>query len=61
MSAGTGLTDTWADANMGGAAFTLSADDTTEALKITFTPPTLAGSTTVCKAVCTVQLNELGF
>lgn len=61
MTAVMGLADTWADANMGGAAFTLSADDTTEALKITFTPPTLAGSTTVCKAVCTVQLNELGF
>lgn len=61
MTAGTGLTDTWADTNMAGAAFTLSADNTTEALKITFTPPTLAGSTTVCKAVCTIQVNELGF
>lgn len=61
MSAGTGVIDTWSDTNMGGAAFTLSADDTTEALKITFTPPTLGGTTTVCNAVCTVQLNEVGF
>lgn len=51
----------WTDANMGGAGFTISADDTTEALKITFTPPTLGGTTTVCNAVCTVQLNEVGF
>lgn len=61
MTAATGLTDTWTDTNMAGAAFTLTADNTTEALKITFTPPTLAGSTTVCKAVCTVNVNELGF
>ena len=61
MTAATGLTDTWTDTNMAGAAFTLTADNTTEALKITFTPPTLAGSTTVCKAVCTVNINELGF
>lgn len=51
----------WIDTNMTGATFTISADDTTEALKITFTPPTLGGTTTVCNAVCTVQLNEVGF
>ena len=51
----------WSDTNMGGSTFILSADDTTEALKITFTPPTLAGSTTVCRAVCTVNINEVAY
>jgi len=51
----------WQDTNMGGSAFTITADNTTEALKITFTPPTLAGTTTVCRAVCTVNVNTVAF
>lgn len=51
----------WSDASMGGSTFNISADDTTEALKITFVPPTLAGSTTVCRAVCTVDVNEVAY
>lgn len=53
--------EAWQDTNMGGSAFTITADNTTEALKITFTPPTLAGTTTVCRAVCTVNVNTLAF
>lgn len=51
----------WQDVSMGGSTFNLSADDTTEALKITFVPPTNAGSTTVCRAVCTVEINEAAY
>lgn len=45
--------------NMGGSDVTITADDTNEALKITFTPATTAGSTTVTKVSAVVHLTEI--
>lgn len=49
------------DTGMSGAVVTITADDTTEALKVTFTPPTSAGSTTQTHVVATIYLTELAF
>lgn len=59
---GSGLVlEAWSDATMADALFTVTADNTNEALKITFTPPSAAGTTTVCRAVCTVRVTEVGY
>lgn len=47
--------------NMADAVVDITADDTNEALKIEFTPPTTAGSTTVIRVVATVYLTEVGY
>jgi len=47
--------------NMATAVVDITADDTNEALKIEFTPPTTAGSTTVIRVVATVYLTEVGY
>jgi hypothetical protein len=50
------------DASMTGATFTVDADDSNaEAMRIRFTPPTGASSTTVTRAHCVVRLSEIGF
>lgn len=49
-----------ADANMAGAAITITADTTDGSAKIEFTPCTLAGSTTITRVVAHIQLTELG-
>jgi len=50
-------------ANMSSSVVTITADDATESesLKIEFTPPTTAGSTTVIRVVATVYLTEVGY
>ena len=50
-----------ADAGMGSSIVTIDADDTNEALRIQFTPPSGAGSTTVIRVVATVYLTEVGY
>ncbi len=49
------------DANMAGSDVTITADDTNEALKITFTPPSSAGSTTVTRAQAVVKISEIAY
>jgi hypothetical protein len=49
------------DANMSSSVVTITADDTNESLKIEFTPPTTAGTTTVIRVVATVYLTEVGY
>jgi len=49
------------DANMAGASFTITADDTNDSLKIEYTPQSNAGSTTVTQVVATVYLTETSF
>lgn len=52
------------DTEMAGATFTVDADDTDvtgEALRIQFTPPTAAGTTTVTRCHCVVRLSEVGY
>lgn len=56
-----GLGEVWSDASMTGASFDFTANDTTEALKVTFTPPTNSGTTTVHRTSCTIHINEVGF
>lgn len=59
---GSGLViEAWNDATMYDALFNVTADNTNEALKITFIPPSTAGTTTVCRAVCTVRVTEVGY
>jgi hypothetical protein len=48
------------DTNMATAVTTITADDTNEALKIEFTPPTTADGTTVIRVVATAYLTEVG-
>lgn len=50
-----------ADAGMAGYVVTITADDTNEALKIEFTPPTNAGTTTVCVVTAVVDLAEVAY
>lgn len=50
-----------ADTGMETSVVTIDADDTNEALRIRFTPPTAAGSTTVIRVVATVYLTEVGY
>lgn len=47
------------DAGMAGCDVTITADNTNDCLKITFTPPTAAGSTTVTRVVASVKLTEV--
>jgi hypothetical protein len=49
------------DSGMSTCAVTIDADDTNEALRIRFTPPTGAGSTTVMRVLATVYLTEIGY
>lgn len=49
------------DSGMSTCAVSIDADDTNEALRIRFTPPTGAGSTTVMRVVATVYLTEVGY
>lgn len=49
------------DTGMATATVTIDADDTTEALRIQITPPTTAGTTTVCRWVATIYLTEIGY
>ena len=49
------------DTNMETCIVDIDADDTNEALRIQFTPPTTAGSTTVIRVVATVYLTEVGY
>lgn len=49
------------DTGMAGAAVTITADDTNEALKIEFTPPTLAGTTTVTRVVARGTIAEVRY
>jgi hypothetical protein len=48
------------DTNMVTSVVTISADDTNEALKIEFTPPTTAAADTVIRVVATAYLTEVG-
>ena len=50
-----------ADTGMNSSVVTIDADDGTEALRIRITPPTTAGTTTVCRWVATVYLSEIGY
>ncbi len=54
------VTNEVSDASMSTSVVTITADDTNEALKIEFTPPTTAGSTTVVRVVATAYLTEVG-
>lgn len=47
--------------SMASAVVDITANDTNEALKIEFTPPTTAGSTTVTKVHVAVNLSEIGY
>lgn len=47
------------DAGMAGCDVTITADNTTDCLKMTFTPPTAAGSTTVTRVVASIKLTEV--
>jgi hypothetical protein len=49
------------DTGMSTCVVSIDADDTNEALRIQFTPPTGAGSTTVIRVVATVYLTEVGY
>ena len=49
------------DANMSTASFTISADNTNKSLKVEFTPPTTAGSTTQIRAIATLYITELAW
>lgn len=60
---GTFDTDTGSEAesSMTTCLVNISADDTNDALSIEFTPPSTAGSTTVCRAVANVYYTEIGY
>jgi len=49
------------DNAMSGANFIITADDTNEALKVEFQPPSTVGSDTVIRAIATIYLTELGY
>lgn len=49
------------DASMSTSVVTITADDTNEALKVEFTPPSTAGSTTTFRVVATVQLTQVKY
>lgn len=50
-----------ADTGMNSSVVTIDADDSTEALRVRITPPTTAGTTTVCRWVATIHLSEIGY
>jgi hypothetical protein len=54
------VTNEVSDASMSTSVVTIDADDTNEALRIQFTPPTTAGSTTVVRVVATAYLTDVG-
>lgn len=60
---GTFDTDTGSEAetSMTSCLVNISADDTNDALSIEFTPPSTAGSTTVCRAIANVYYTEIGY
>ncbi len=49
------------DASMSTSVVTITADDTNEALKVEFTPPSTAGSTTTFRVVATIQLTQVKY
>jgi len=49
------------DTGMSTSAVTITADDTNESLKVEFTPPTTAGSTTVIRVVVTATATVSGY
>ena len=55
------VTTAQSDTNMLSSAVTITADDTNEALKVEFTPPTTAGSTTVIRVVVTATATVVGY
>jgi hypothetical protein len=50
-----------ADASMATAVFTIDNNDTNESLRIRFTPPSTAGSTTVIRAVATFRGTQIKY
>lgn len=49
------------DTSMSTAAVTITADDTNEALRVQFTPPSTAGTTTTFRVVATIQLTQVKY
>lgn len=49
------------DASMSTSVVTITADDTNEALKVEFTPPSTAGSTTTFRVVATIHLTQVQY
>lgn len=49
------------DSSMSSANFVISTDNTTKALKISFSPPSTAGSTTSIRVVTTLKMVEIGY
>jgi hypothetical protein len=54
------VTNEVSDASMSTSVVTIDADDTNEALRIQFTPPSTADGTTVIRVVATAYLTEVG-
>ena len=50
-----------ADASMSTAVFTIDNNDTNESLRVSFTPPSTAGSTTVIRAVATFRGTQIQY
>lgn len=50
-----------ADATMSTSVVTITADDTNEALRVQFTPPSTAGTTTTFRVVATVELTQVKY
>jgi hypothetical protein len=40
---------------------TITADDTNEALRVQYTPPTTAGTTSTFRVVATIQLTQIKY
>jgi hypothetical protein len=55
----TPLSAAMADATMTDCAFTITGDDALDAIKITFTPPSTAGTTSVYYAAVDVQITQI--
>lgn len=49
------------DTSMSTAAVTITADDTNEALRVQFTPPSTAGTTSTFRVVATIQLTQIKY
>jgi hypothetical protein len=49
------------DRGLNSAAITITADDASEALKIEFTPPSNAGTTTTFRVVATIHLTQIKY
>jgi hypothetical protein len=50
-----------ADATMATNVVTITADDTNEALRVQYTPPTTAGTTSTFRVVATIQLTQIKY